>query len=107
MAQVLKNLNAVDAAITFNISEDQIGGVFSLQYPTGGIGTIVVEATLDDITWEALTFVKSSDTASTLVASAAAAGLFIGDIPACAKIRARKSLNAGACIVGFSVGTSY
>ena len=107
MAIALKDLNAVGDAATLSVDEVHAGGVFSLQYPAGGTGTILVEATLDEITWEVLTFVKSTDTTEASVASAAAVGLYEGSVPACKKIRARKSASAGACICGFGISAPF
>lgn len=107
MAIALKDLNAVSDAITMNVEESHAGGVFALQYPAGGTGTILVEATIDGITWEVLCFVKSTDTTGALVASAAAVGLYTGDVPACKTIRARKSASVGACITGFGISAPF
>jgi hypothetical protein len=107
MAIALKALTAVNDNITLDIDESHAGGIFSLQYPAGGTGTILVEATIDEITWEALVFVISTDTTPSEQASAAAVGLYTGTIPVCKKIRARKSADAGACICGFGISAPY
>ena len=107
MAIALKDLTAVGDNMTLSVDEAHAGGVFSLQYPAGGTGTILVEATIDEITWEDLCFIQSNVTAQTVVKTAAAVGLYTGDIPVCKKIRARKSASAGACICGFGISSSY
>lgn len=107
MAYALKDLNAVDDAITLDVDEGHCGGVFSLQYPAGGTGTIKVQATIDEITWEDLCFIQSNVTAQTVVKTAAAVGLYTGDVPVCKKIRAIKSATVGACICGFGISAPY
>lgn len=96
------DLAAVNDAITLDIDSSYTGR-FSLQYPTGGTGTILIEATLNETTWEVVTFIKSTDTAQAHVASAAAVGLYTGDIPPCTKMRARKSAGVGACICWLAI----
>lgn len=107
MASALKDLNAVNDAITINVSEASAGQPFGVQYPTGGTGTLVVEVTIDNTTWEDIGMVRSDDVAGTVVLSAAAAGFFTGSVPPCKSIRLRKSAGVGACIAGFAVGSSH
>lgn len=107
MAITNKDLTALNSTIEMIVSEIDFGGSFSLQYPTGGAGTLVVEATLDEVTWEAVTFIKSTDTTQAHVASAAAAGLYVGEIPACKKIRVRKSVGAAALTPWFAISAAY
>jgi hypothetical protein len=102
-----KDLTVTDSTIDVSVSETDFGNDFSLQYPTGGAGTLVVEATLDEVTWEDLTFVKSDDTGATVVATAAAAGLYIGTVPCCKKIRVRKSVGSAALSPLFGIGSTY
>jgi hypothetical protein len=107
MAIALKDLNAVDDNITLSVDEGHAGGSFALQYPAGGTGTIKVQATQDEITWEDLCFIQSNVTAQTVVKTATAVGLYTGDIPVCKKIRAIKSASVGACICGFGISAPY
>ena len=107
MAIALKDLNAVDDNMTLSVDEGHAGGSFSLQYPAGGTGTIIVQATLDEITWEDLCFIQSNVTARTVVKTATAVGLYEGDIPVCKKIRAKKSATTGACVCGFGISAPY
>jgi hypothetical protein len=99
MAHVRKQLNALNAILgPIDIPESK-SAAFTLQYPVGGTGTLVVEACAQGMdqtvagNWYALKLKKNDDTT---VDNLAAAGVGSGECWAFGAIRARMSV-AGDC----------
>ena len=99
--RALKNLNAANDAITVKLPTDKLA-VAGVQYPTGGTGTLVLEGTIDEVTWEQIALYPSDDMANP-VASIAAAGHAQADVSGFHSVRLRKSASTGACIAGLVI----
>lgn len=97
MARILGNLNAVNDEVVIPLPED-FNGVIALQYPTGGTGTVVVEAQLEE-TKEWIGVKLKNVTTVAEVDNAAASGIYAAEIYGYRRVRARKSVTAGACDV--------
>lgn len=102
MATVIKTLAALNAVVELDVPTD-VAAAVALQYPAGGTGTIVVEATINGQDWVALKL-KNANTAAD-VDNLAAAGIAWAEVPAYEKVRARMSV-AGSCQVALSIATS-
>jgi len=105
MAYARKDLTALNSTLEVDSPEEKNGTV-SLQYVSGGAGTVVVEGILSeaaadnvDANWHILTLTKTDNTA---VASLAAAGIGYAE-NYYARVRARKSVGAASCIVVLGV----
>jgi len=87
-----------------------INGGVCVQYGTGGAGTIVLEASLDEqddssIQWTQIQMKNPNDIAGAPIANLAAAGLGVADVVGFRLIRVRKSVaGIGPVTVSMSVG---
>lgn len=97
----LTNIN--DVLGPFPIYQYINGGV-SVQYGTGGAGTIVLEASLDEkddptIQWSPIQMKNPNDIGGAAIGSLSAAGLGISDVVAYRLLRVRKSVAGGGPVV--------
>lgn len=93
MAIASGDLTALNSVIELKLPTDRTA-VAGVQYPTGGAGTIVLEGTLDGITWVDI-FMSHPD-GSAAASGLAAAGVGYADVSYFKKIRVRKSVGAAA-----------
>ena len=104
MAQVNKNLVAIDENITLDIPTDATA-VVGVQYGVGGLGTIVLEGSMDaGASWFTIQLLKPDGTAAVLLLAAAGQGY--ADVSYCDRVRVRKSVaGAGGVLVGVNLAT--
>lgn len=95
MASVTKSLTEADEVITIDIPQDKSGFV-SVQYGTGGQGTLVLEGTIDYETWVEL---EMQDEHGGVVASLTAAGIAHQRTFALEAVRVRKSVAGGGPVL--------
>lgn len=107
MAYVKKQLNALNAILgPIDIPEDKTACA-TLQYPSGGTGTLVLEAIVQGMdeavaaNWVTLTMKKNDGTDVLLLA---ALGLGSADCWAYGKVRARMSV-AGDCTPSLAIAS--
>ena len=100
MATIKKAIAALNDAITIDVPTDQ-PCLASVQLPAGWAGTVVVEATLDDVNWVALGLTPVAGGAS--VALITAAGIWTAAVGAFEKVRARVSVAGAGGIAALSV----
>lgn len=93
MAQATKNLAAVDDAITMR-NDTENGGTITIQYPSTGAGTLVLEGTLNDTDW--VSIMVQNVTTKTDSATMAAAGIYYAEGVGFNQVRVRKSVGAAA-----------
>jgi hypothetical protein len=107
MAATTKNLNGVGDSVVLDVPQDwSTGG--SLQYPSGGTGTIVVEGIVEGqdeslaANWIQL---KLNNPNTKLdVDNLTAVGIGNFETWAYSKVRARKTATVGACSVSIAIG---
>lgn len=102
MARVQQALTAADETITLDIPEDE-SGLGSVQYGAGGLGTIVVEASITRDAWFQVGLRNALTDA--VVADLSAAGGAYFPVAGYNKVRVRKSVaGAGPVTVGLAFG---
>lgn len=97
--QLLDGLDEVIAPIVIPRDRNVKAGV---QYPTGGTGTIILEGTIDDVTYVAIGLNPAGGGA--VVTSAAAAGAWNANVSEFSKVRLRMSV-AGSGIFALSLSS--
>lgn len=103
MAQVNKALVGAGETIVLDIPTDDTA-VVGIQYGAGGLGTIILEGTMDGgASWFTIQLQKPDGTAAVLLLAAPGQGY--ADVSYCDKVRVNKTV-AGAGAVNVSVNLS-
>lgn len=103
MARITEALTALDEEISMLIPEDQ-DAIAGIQYGSGGLGTLVLEGTCDDVTYHAIGIYPADGSA--VVADLAAAGIAYARVGFVKRVRIRKSV-AGAGPVSATLIVNY
>ncbi len=112
MARENKVLTGADEAITIDfVDAEEFNGACSVQYHTGGVGTLVVEASSGPTTingstddWVQLDGITRIAGVAAFAANITAAGYFIVELVGVKKVRVRKSVAGGGdCFVSLIV----
>ncbi len=96
-----KDLVAVNSVLTMDLPND-VNGALSIQYPVGSAGTIVIEASLDNVNYEIVYVTNMNTKVDSVVISAQ--GMYSCEFLSYKKIRARKTVGVASCIISVGLG---
>lgn len=102
---IRKNLNAVADEINVLIPSGKTV-VAAVQFPGSGSGTLIFEATIDEITWTIVELSTATVSATVVATSIAAAGLWFTRPFSAKRVRLRKSATTADCYASLSLGFS-